>query len=172
MTEERPLKKQIQRFIEAYLVTWVGAEAARIAGYAWPEKAATRLMKDARVQAAITARLDEVAMPANEVLARLAQQARVNMGDFIDVVDCVDPKTGARYRDIAIKWDVVKSYGYLVKKISYSRQGKPQIELVDNQKALELLGKKHKLFADVVDLNAVASMKAYVGISPDDWDEQ
>lgn len=38
-------------------------------------------------------------------------------------------------------------------------------------KALELLGRAHKLFTDNVNLNADVDIKGYIGVSPDDWSD-
>ena len=48
------------------------SDAARRAGYAWPDKVAAQLPGKTRIQAAIDARMATAAISANEVLARLA----------------------------------------------------------------------------------------------------
>jgi phage terminase small subunit len=181
----RPLSPKQRVFIEAYLETWNATEAARQAQYKDAMRSGWQLLKLSQVQAAIQARLEEVAMPANEVLTRLTQQARVNAGDFfkfkhVPVKDekgqpIVDENTGEVVTKLvfdSIDWDMVRTHGYLIKKLGWARNGQPVLELHDSQKALELLGKHHRLFFDQVDMNVNGAIKAYVGISPDDWDEQ
>jgi hypothetical protein len=148
----QPLTPKMQRFVDAYLETWNGTRAAEAAGFKWPTKAAWRLLKLPHIREALSAKLDESAMPANEVLSRLAQQARASMGDFYIVEDGFDPKTGEMVKRIGINWDLIKEKGYLVKRISYSKRGDPIIELHDPQNALVQLGRAHGLFKDLTEL--------------------
>lgn len=155
---DRPLSRMQRLFVASYLELWNASKAAGVAGYKWPDKQSGWLMRQPGIKAAIDVELKDVAMPAPEVIARLTQQARVNMGDFL-------------HDDGSLNMKMIKSHGYLIKKLSYNKQGKPIIELVDSQKALELLGRHHKLFTDAVSIDLNAAVKGYVGISPDDWDE-
>jgi phage terminase small subunit len=156
---------KIKRYIEAYLETWNGTTAATIAGYRWPTKAAWRLMKIPQVQEAISNRLNEAGMPANEVVTRISQDAKVNMGDFllfkrVIVLDeneqpIIDPLTSeplTRLVNDGINWEMVRSHGYLIKELSYDRRGSPIIKLVDTQKAKDQLGRIHGMFRDNIEL--------------------
>jgi len=115
-------------------------EAARQAGYKKPNVQGPRLKKI--LQPEIDARLDEMGMPANEVLARLSEQARADLADYIT--------TGA-----LLDWEKLKEHGKsrLIKKyrvtLNALGQMKTEIELYDAQRALELIGKAHGLFKDV-----------------------
>lgn len=78
-----------QAFISAYLQCFNAAEAARQAGCKdgpgiW--QAAHRLLTNSEVSRAISERLSTQAMSAEECLARLAEQARANHEDFIDII--------------------------------------------------------------------------------------
>lgn len=174
--QSKPLSPKLQRFVEAFLETWNATEAARIAQYKSPEKQGPRIVHREYIQAAIQKRLAESAMPADEVLTRITQHASVNPGDFFHYkeITVTNDETGESHTRLVqdgLNWEMVKTHGHLIKKISFNKQGKPTIEVVDNQKALELLGKHHRLFIDQVDMNVHAAVKGYVGISPDDWDE-
>lgn len=116
-------------FVEQYLECWNATEAARRAGYKHPGQQGHRLLKNVQIQAVIDQRLDEMAIPANEVLARLGQQARASIGAFI--------KTNGQ-----INWQAVKEQGHLVKRIT-KRAGSITIELYDAQTALMHLDKHH-----------------------------
>jgi len=74
-------------FIEEYLKCWNAAEAARRAGYS--ERSARqigqRLLTDDDIKAEIQRRLDEMHMSADEALALLADIARGDMADVMDV---------------------------------------------------------------------------------------
>lgn len=78
-----------QAFISAYLQCFNAAEAARQAGCKdgpgiW--QAAHRLLTNSEVSRAISERLSTQAMSAEECLARLAEQARGNIEDFIELI--------------------------------------------------------------------------------------
>lgn len=107
-------------FIEAYLgeAKFNATEAARIAGYGQPQMHGSRLMKNAEIASRVRERLDEAAMKADEVLAELAAIARAPWKDFLAVE---------------------------------MRDGQPvgaTLLLKDKIRALELLGKHHKLFVE------------------------
>jgi hypothetical protein len=160
MSEIKPPTPQQKRFIAAYLETWNATKAAEAAGYAQP-RLGYRLLQNPRVQKAVSEALDKAAMPANEVLARLGQQAKVNLGDFLvfelaPVKDekgkpVIDQKTGEikkRLKLADVNWEMVQSHGYLIKELSWSRRGDPVLKLVDNQAALALLARGHGLLID------------------------
>lgn len=138
----QPKMLKIQRFIALYLKLWNAEEAAHQAGFKWPEKQAHRLMKRPDVQAAVQKALADAGMGSKEVLARLQQMASVNMGDFI----ILDQK--GNY--VGLDWQQIKERGYLVKKLTWVKDC-PVIELVDSERALELIGKHHKLFTESID---------------------
>ena len=131
----------VEHYIEAHCN---GAEAARRAGYA--EKSAhveaNRLLKDEEVQAAISERVAAAAMGADEVLVRLAEQARGEIAAFINV-------KGRAFLDLKAVQKAGKMH--LVKGISYTKSGDPIIQTYDAQAALVQLGRHHKLFTDSLD---------------------
>lgn len=122
-------------FVEAYLQTWNQTEAARIAGYKNPEVMGCRLMKVKGVADAVERRLSEAAMSADEVLARLSQQASADISDFLTESGGID-------------WQKVKEKGFLIKAILHRKGQQSKIELYDAQSALALMGKHHKLFTE------------------------
>lgn len=128
-----------QVFVEEYLKCWNATEAAITAGYS--ERSAYsighRMLKNDEVLEEIKARITEKSMSADEVIIRLAEQARNNIGDFITVDD------GSWTLDL----DAIKENGHLVKRIKNGPHG-PEIELHDAQAALIQLGKVHGLFVD------------------------
>ena len=80
------LSRKQQLWIEYYLQHWNATEAARLVPYKVPRVSGPRNLHNTLVQEAIKARLDEVAMGANEVLHRLAEQARGSLEDFLRFV--------------------------------------------------------------------------------------
>lgn len=137
------ITRKRQAFVEEYLQCWNATRAAIAAGYSERSAKTTshRLMENADVREAIQARVSEKAMGADEVLLRLADQAKATMEDFVTVEENGD-----------IRFDLEKARLsgkiHLIKTISPTPQGF-KIELHDQQKALELIGKAHGLFREV-----------------------
>lgn len=127
-------------FIEEYLTCWNATEAARRAGYKYPNKQGPRLLVNVGIQAEIQERLEEKKMSADEVLTRLKAQAVTDPTEFIDENGIIDWK--------ALKEAVKERGGPLVKKITHYKGKRSSIELYDAQAALALLGRHHQLFAD------------------------
>lgn len=136
-----------RRFVEAYLTTWNATEAARQAGYSYPGKVGPRLTKTPAVEQAIRARIEAVAMGADEVLMRLAQQARASIGDYLD-------ETGE------IDWLKVKRDGHLIKSAARNSRG-DRIELYDAQAALVHIGRHLALFVDRLEVREEETMPAF-----------
>lgn len=159
-----------QAFLEHYLRCWNAAEAARLAGYSVKSarQIGARLLSDDDIKLAITERLTELQMGANEVLVRLSQQARANMMDFVDrrgrinIFDreALDKLKGPESQEALAELELEvmrrQQLGLLVKKYK-TRERKladmtveyySEIELHDAQAALVHLGKHHRLFAE------------------------
>jgi len=128
-----------RKFIEEYLKCWNGAEAARRAGYKNPAVMSCRLIKVNIVAAEIDKRIRETAMSADEVLHRLADQARADISRFVT-------ETGA------IDWQAVQEQGHLIRRISHNRGRNSSIEVYDAQGALALLAKHLELTPDQLKL--------------------
>lgn len=142
----RPLSNKQQLFVEFYLQTWNASLAARKAGYNNAHVVGPRMTKhNPLVQAAIQERIQAAAMGTDEVLARLAEQARVSIADFL-----LFDQNGAY---LGIDWPAVRDYGHLVKSIVPTKWG-IKIELVDGQAALFKLGLHHRLFTEQVDVTS------------------
>jgi len=128
-------------FINEYLQCWNATKAAQLAGYS--EKTAYslggRLLKNVEVQTEITKRLKEKQMGADEVLTLLSEQARADVSDFVHPGGIID-------------WEAVRLKGRLVKKVKHTFGHPSEIELHDSQRALELIGKHHRLFADRLEI--------------------
>lgn len=164
---EFKITHKMEIFVEGYLQYWNGTKAAEKAGYKNPSLAAIRLLKHAEIQERISARMAVLSMKTDEVLTRLTQQAQLNASDFFVFVTL---KNGQRKMD-DINWAMVEQKGYLIKALKYDRQGRPMLEFLDAQKALELIGRSQGMFIDVLKADVNSEIKGYVGISPDDWDQ-
>lgn len=157
-------------FVEEYLKCWNKTEAARRAGYDGNDVTLGAIgyenFKKPQIEEAIKQRLAEVAMSSDEVLKRLAEHARGNMGDFWRI-----PANGSPVLDLTS--DKAKPQLHLIKKMKVKTTTKLLVgdgeslpededpillaqlvtteidfELYDAQAALEKLGKHHNLFAE------------------------
>ena len=131
-----------RKFVEEYLRCWNGAEAARRAGYSSRRGAVTasNLLACEEIQAAIQERIAETAMSADEVLLRLAEQARSIQAEYLQPDGTVDLETL-----------ITDGYGHLVKGTRWDRAGNLIVEFHDAQSALGLIGKHLRLFADQIE---------------------
>jgi hypothetical protein len=146
-------------FVEYYLQHWNASKAARLAGYSQKNSnvVGPRLLADVGIALAIKTRLSAMTMGAEEVLARLSEQARADMVDFLDAKGNVKIlEAGAADGQPDLDATKVTGRGRLIKK--YKRRERKladmtievytEIELHDAQSALTLMGKHHRLFAD------------------------
>lgn len=143
----RDLTAKQELFVIAYLQCWNAAKAARMAGYKGNDcTIGHSVLHVPKVAAIIRDRLEEYAMPAYEALARLAQIARASVSDFL----VYDPDTGQFH--VSVPEDMTLEQSFLaVKKIKVSPDGRIEMEMYDKLKALELIGKHFKLFADILE---------------------
>lgn len=145
------LSPKQQAFVECYLACWNAAEAARRAGYS--EKTARSIgaenLTKPDIQQAIQDRLAELKMGADEVLTRLAEQARGSLAPFLRV-NGLGELSGFDLSD--------DQPLHLLKKASHSKRTYKDtteetvtLELYDAQAALNMLGRHHKLFTDMTE---------------------
>lgn len=138
--EREELSPKHEQFITEYFKCWNQTEAYQ---RVYPECSrataranAARLLANASVKTELKRRVDEMAMSADEVLVRLAEQARAPYAQFVLDTGRVDLKK-------------LKAAGlaHLIKGIKKTKYG-IEVEFHDAQAALALLGKHHKLFVD------------------------
>lgn len=158
--ETLSLKEKV--FCLEYVKDWNATRAAKAAGYS--EHSAASIgpenLKKPQIQAEIKRIFDEKAMSAEEVLARLADQARGTHRPFIKI-----DKDGFVYFDFS-QPEALENL-HLIKKIKTKRErqiiGKGEeavtwegewveVELHDPQSALQLIGRAHKLFNDNINV--------------------
>lgn len=141
-------------FIEEYLTHFNATQAAKAAGYSsrTAYSIGSTTLKKPEVAEAISQRLSESAMTADEVLMRLAAHARG------DIDDCLD-EDGRFSLDKARKAKKTS----LIKKLRIKETKRViddeevitqdiEFELHDAQAALQLIGRHHKLFVDRTEL--------------------
>lgn len=158
-----------QVFIDEYLSNGFNAtEAARKAGYKGDSKTLAVVgfenLRKPNISAIVNERLNEAAMSANEVLARLSKIARGEVIDFLDEDGKFDLKT-ARQLQKAGLLKKLKSKR-TSKRVDVLEEGNEEsretletalvyeeveFEMYSAHEALRDLGKFHKLFADRVE---------------------
>lgn len=168
-------------FVEAYLRCWNKTESARQAGYAGNDATLGAIgyenFKKPDIFEEIQRRITESAMSADEVLMRLGDQARGNMGDFWKIEEGQPPVLDLT-NDKA-KLSLIKKMKVKTTKRFYTEDEDPvtevtteiDFELYDAQSALEKLGRHHKLFTDKTEVTGAngAPLQAQVthAIDPD-----
>jgi Terminase small subunit. len=178
MTDElKPLSQSHQAVMDEYFQCWEKTEAYKRvyqkASHNAARTSAARLFAEANFQAHLQQRLAENHMSADEVLKRLADIGRGDLGLFFKVTDewmfyppptseildeqeVIEEQEGKpavkrisyRVRRVILDLDRIKDpdYSYLLKKFSdHGRRGM-SIEIHDAKAAQELIGKHHKLF--------------------------
>lgn len=191
MTESLSTKQRA--FIEHYLACWNASEAARRAGYS--ERTAGQIgfenLKKPEIADAITQRLTELQMSADEVLTRLTEHARGSAEDFLtiervkrrDMQAVPDPTDehpegvkfvpGPEYEVVETRLDFEKAKLrgklHLIKEFKDGKDGL-SVKLYDAQAALALLGKHHGLFIErqeITGKDGEPLVKVYAGFDPD-----
>jgi len=141
------LSNKQEAFVNEYLKCWNATKAALAAGY--KEKSArqqgSKLLSNSNIASYVRERLKQNAMDADETLYHLAEIARGNIDDVVSV----DGKPDMEKARENGKTHLIKS----LKSITTVTKDKSTIsetslELHDRLRALELIGKHHKLFTE------------------------
>jgi len=163
----KALTPKQRAFVEHYLACgWNATEAAKRAGYSakTAQEQGSRLLSNVMVKALVEQRMGEMALTANEVLARLAEHARGSIADFM-VGNNLDLQAARESGKL-----------HLAKKIKRTTRSDDadhlyttlEIELYDAQAALVHLGRHHKLFTDKVEVEHDWRKEATAaGVDPD-----
>jgi len=161
------LSNKRKKFVDEYLKCWNQAEAARRAGYSHPTVMGTRLAKVSDISDEIRKRIEENSMSADEVLARIGDIARGDLGQFLDI--------GSMAFDLSLVKANELGITHLIKKVTQTtRYTKDEeeihtihIELHDSLAALQLLAKHHKLFVERHELTGKDGDPLYPGPAVD-----
>ncbi len=130
-------------FAAMYLKTLNTREAAAACGL--PYATCNLMLKKLYVNAYITAQLSAKIMSSLQVETHIGRIAQTSMEDFITLDDSGFPRL-----------DMVKARerGVLgtIRKLKYDAEGRPEFELHDSLKALEILAKRHGLLKEQVEV--------------------
>lgn len=127
-------------FVSYYLGVSQGnaADAARRAGYAWPEKQGPQQLAKTSVRAAVDAKLSSVAMSQDEILARLGEIAAADLLSFL--VDRGGDAPGFDLRRARRR-----GRGWLLRKFK-AKGGDVDVELESKLAAMFKLGEYHGMW--------------------------
>lgn len=156
----RKLTTKLRLWADYYMANgWNGTLAAKQAGYnAKSDKAFSVIGSEnlarLNVQAYISKRTADIAMEADEVLARLSGMAKgFDIIDYVEQVETygVDSEGDKYFKGYELKIDREKlqedGHSWLIKEIRQTKEGMI-IKWHDAMIALIQLGKNHKLFTD------------------------
>lgn len=160
--------KQLQ-FIDFYLGISNGnaTDAARRAGYEGNDNVlgvtGNDNLRNPKITEEISRRYKERCMGSEEVLTRLAAQAR-GPGAYMRALD------GERaYVDID---SLLKDgNGHLIKGVKYTDKGQCIVEFHDSQAALVHIGRHHKLFTDKTEHSGEIGVRNLGDLTDDDIDQ-
>ena len=150
--EQVELTDKQRAFVEEYLKDFNATQAAIRAKYS--EESARQIgsenLSKPYIAELIRQRIEETAMSADEVLIRLAEQARGIPAQYISTKGTV--KIAQLVRD---------GKTHLIKKIADTAQGRTY-EFYDAQSALQLIGRHHALFTDKTENKTDATIETTV----------
>ena len=146
-------------FVEEYLRDFNATQAAIRTGYS-PHTAneqGCRLLANANIKNAVEARIAERRMSADEVLDKLSDIARGDMGDFLDIgsmgfsIDLNKAQEAGKLH--LIKKVKMRTTTTLAKDGVETETHDIDLELYDKVSVLEKMGRHHKLFTDKTELS-------------------
>ena len=146
-------KKQ-ELFLNEYLIDMNATQAAIRAGYSKHTAGAIgqELLKKPTISAAIKEKIAEKAMKADEVLEKLTEIARGDMGNFMDISSMSYQLDLNKANELGLTKLIRKvkqrTITSVAKDGTEEETNHIEIELLDQLRALELLGKYHKLFVE------------------------
>lgn len=139
-------------FIEQYLISFNATDAYQSVYAAVSRSSAAangwRLLQDEEIAKAIRQRLSEAAMTADEVLMRLARQARGDVDDYLDEFGNFDLEKARQGQKTGLIKKLKSKTTRRIFEDETVETVEVEFELYDAQAALVHLGKHHRLFAD------------------------
>jgi len=158
----RTLNWQQRLFVINYLGKANGnaTKAAELAGYRNPQATGSQLLQHPIVHAALQAKLEEAAMQADEVLARLSDIASGDHDDFLEEYDHqtgVDENGDPVYQKrLHFNYGRAKKRGktHLISQIEIAPDGTTKVKLHSSADALDKLARVHGLYKERIDIYA------------------
>ena len=163
------LSKRHSAFIDEYFLCNMDATEAYLkvypsSSYDAARASASRLLTNDNIREEINRRLTEKHMSADEVIARLAEQAKGISGKYLTTKGTID-----------FEKLIKDGKGYLVHRVKPTKFG-PDVEFPNSQTALLNIGKQHGLFSDrhIIETRVEKELDSILQIleetlSPDDF---
>lgn len=167
------LTNKQRAFISEYLIDFNATQAAIRAGYSEKAASATgwETLRKPEIAEELKRRLSEKAMSADEVLQRLAEHARGDMGDFIDIESMSFSLDLQKAKELGLTRLIKKVKDRVV--MTSNKEGEETethtlgIELYDAKSALDTLAKYHGLLVDRTDVTSGGQPIKVIGIGAD-----
>jgi len=158
------LSAKHQQFVEEYLRCFNATKAYQAVyptvGRLTAASNGYRLLREnPEVAEYVQQRLSEAAMGADEVLMRLAEQARGNMGDFIRVTPDGSFTIDLTGAESAQKLGLIRKVTKTVRRFGDTEIEEATVDLYDSQAALVHLGKHLDLFSDKLTVKLEKELK-------------
>ena len=156
-------------FVEEYLICFNKTKAAIAAGYSVKASRSVGcdLIRKPEIAEAISQRLAESAMTADEVMMRLAAHARGDIDDCLDEDGRFSLKKAREAKKTSlIKKMRIKETKRVIDETEVITQ-EVELELHDAQAALQLIGRHHKLFVDRTELTGKDGGPVEHSVKPD-----
>ena len=162
MTEAKQLTRKQQAFIDAYLVCFNGAEAARRAGYSakTARQTASDLLAESYISEQIDARLSEVHMSADEALKLTADIARGDVASLMEITSVGGNLDLKKAQELGLTKLIKKFKQRTTTRMSKTDEGEDtethdiEIELYNAQDALRDILKIHGKFIERTDVTS------------------
>lgn len=166
------LRDKQAAFVNEYLIDFNATRAAQRAGYEGNDATLASVgwenLRKPEIADAIKKRLSEVAMTSDEVLMRLAQHGRADLGQWLSDDGAIDIAAMKRDGATHLIHEVERT-----ERSGMSADGgtwshvTAKVKLHPAQPALSLLGKHHKLFAEQVEHSGALTTGNVVVVLPD-----
>ena len=158
------LSAKHQQFVEEYLRCFNATKAYQAVyptvGRLTAASNGYRLLREnPEVAEYVQQRLSEAAMGADEVLMRLAEQARGNMGDFIRVTPDGSFTIDLTGAESTQKLGLIRKVTKTVRRFGDTEIEEATVDLYDSQAALVHLGKHLDLFSDKLTVKLEKELK-------------
>lgn len=160
------LTDKMLAWADAWLETRNKTEASRRAGYQGNDVTLASIgyenFRKPQIQEYIKHKLDELAMPAEEVVSILSEIARGSIEDFVTFQD------GMRIPVLDLRKAQLAGKMHLIKKLEYTKEGGIKFELYPKDSAARDIGKMHGLFVDKVEHSGTVESKLIILPPKDD----
>lgn len=165
------LSPKQRAFVDHYLQCWNATEAARRADYKSPNVQGPRLLVKVGIQAHIEKRLKELKLGADEVLVRLGEHARGNIGDFIAIRPDGGFSVDMKRAEEARKLGLIKKIKKTTRTVRGETEETIEFEMYDAQSALNTLAKHHGLLRERIEVDYRIELQQ-LGLDPEDIENE